>query len=204
MAEYSSHLKRTEKPRSYLRAFSSIQNRRRSMTSSTPKPGGYKEDVKLTFDQATQTDESGPFTSELPNNNLADIAHIEDLVKQLYRQFTALISDFEHDDTVASVNNGTLENSETESCVATPNRVLANVAERPDMARQSSNESGAEQVISTSNVRMEAGTSMAKVVKVRRVSAHTTNTLDLSRHNDMVRHNNIIMCIDIRIYKTHL
>lgn len=160
------------------------------MVSSTPKPGNCREEIKLTFDQATQTEEARP-TVEAPEveGNPAQFALMEDLVKKLYRQFTSLISNLEREESVASMQSDSYVDSDTESSigrVATPQQPLPAIVERGETPQHSSNESGTEHVISTSNIRAEAGPSRPKTLKVRRVSAHTTNTLDLSRSNDMV------------------
>ncbi|XP_026496008.2 uncharacterized protein LOC113400584 [Vanessa tameamea] len=140
-----------------------IIRNRRSLMSSTPLPDRNVPNLKLTFDQGSQTD---PVLDQPP---LEKIEELESVLKRLYGQFLSLLSDAQINES-RSIMDRTSEDRRLDENV----EILA--LEEPSNVRQN-----------TSSVELEMD-KMAGGLKIRRASAQTTNaSLPLSVNNvDMV------------------
>lgn len=137
---------------------------RRSMTSSTPLPR--TNDVKLTFDQGTQTDDTGDHLS------LAKLDKMENKLKATYSQFLRLAAQLQ-----ALQPNGPREHLLAESDI--DHTATEDDTEESD---RDQNMVGEGQHLNNSNVEIEPNGHSAgpRILHVRRVSAHTTNVVEIS------------------------
>ncbi|CAK1587096.1 unnamed protein product [Parnassius mnemosyne] len=143
---------------------------RRSMVSSTPLPGrDNDENIKLTFDQSTQTD------NEMLYPPLPKIEEMESVLNRLYRQFLSLISEIHIDDAMSILS----EVSELEQYA--PEHSVNETSTMKD-------ESTVEQNGNTTAGGIEDKNQLKpKVLRVRRASAHTTISGEPGNNNaDMV------------------
>ncbi|XP_049875756.1 early boundary activity protein 2-like isoform X2 [Pectinophora gossypiella] len=169
--------KRIESPPVVNNMSSTIQSasqKKRSIgtiQSSTPLPQSniVKEIPKLTFDQATQTDDT---QVQVP---VEKIEQMETILNQLHEQFLALVGRLQLDCPESSIYNSDAENRERE------------ISDRENYAEVSM--SRADRSLNQPKIEPEDLRRNVKSPQVRRVSAQTTNNVEPpvpANRNDMV------------------
>lgn len=179
-----SNSQRMDLPKSVTQTLTSaLTQRRRSIISSTPLPGSRTQEntVKLCFDQGTQTE-----NLDTHKTNLKQIEEMEAALLKLHESYQRLVDhaqecdrEVENEETDSSTADDTT-NSTNSSCVEDNTAEVNNTQQNVVIPRQ---------MLSTSTVKIEEpGTSNAEnqpcssnVTQVRRMSAQTTDSLDLVR-----------------------
>ncbi|XP_050348076.1 uncharacterized protein LOC126771941 [Nymphalis io] len=153
----------TNDQRSRLLNDKSMIRNLRSVVTSTPLPDTSAQNLKLTFDQGTQTD------PKLGEPSAVNLVELETALRHFYDQIMVLLSNIDTNESQSTTDrtseDGGLDENEESS-----------ESEEPTIVRQN-----------TSSVESETD-KMAGGLKIRRVSAQTTNAnLPLSVNNvDMV------------------
>lgn len=165
-----------------------VSQRRRSVISSTPLPGNRGlENVKLCFDQGTQTENS------FLQPSLAKIEEMESVLQQLYGRFQTLVmkvnnsnacvdlaepeqNDVSYNEPMPIYTEAWVPNNVTESMKIVNTLHTNNIDEADDIVVKPTNDNQESKALV--NVKVEGDKSINKEnsMRVRRMSAQTTET----------------------------